>query len=224
MAATDKIYTDKYKEYKELFDWAKNTVFVCPNGTKLYPIRDIYQHLKEEDFKDGKCVPVLMTSFVMDYFLIKNCPFDFVQESLKSSYGEEYYNSVKNGTSEYDLFTKEGKCGSGKIKRINKDSRSRFNYLYPIFRKNGKKIKPKFFVDVYPPSKDDGLVLSLDYSYKIDNFLWENELGLLDSDCYYGCRSIKALIRKIRKWKLPKGSMVHAHGRYRRESWYFVVK
>lgn len=225
MAAIDKTYVNNWKDYCDIVEWAKNKVYVCPNGTKLHVKNDCYDGWTEESFKDGKFLPVLNTSHSMDYFLIKDCPFEVVQETMKFAYGDEFYNSVKNGTSGYDLFTKEGKQGSGRLKRLYRHRFSNTNFPYPFRNRNGYKFKSKFSVEVHMPSTDGRRYgTTLWYSDKIDNFLWNDELGEWTCNCVHCCRSIKALVRKIRKWKLPKGAIVTARGRWIGEIWEFVVK
>jgi hypothetical protein len=62
------------------------------------------------------------------------------------------------------------------------------------------------------------------YSSKINNFLWENELGTFSSSCgTFHCHSVKALKRKLMKMNLPKGSIVTAWGYWRGEKWKFKI-
>jgi hypothetical protein len=55
------------------------------------------------------------------------------------------------------------------------------------------------------------------YDYELE-FPIDNSCGL----CNY--KTIKSLMRNIRKWKLPKGSIVTAHGRYVGEEYEFLIK
>lgn len=210
MAAIDKTYTKYYSEYKELIDWAKNQEFICPNGCKIHPIDYIYEW--EENSFSGNELPVMNTSCTVDYFLIKSCPLPFVQDRMKEAYGEGCYNSILNGTSEYDTFVKDSPGTKFKINGFRK------NYLYKIIVINGKIYQPKFDITI---SKNEE---PLWYSKEIHNWIEPNELGNYSTNFYYFGKSKKALLRKIRKWKLPKGCIVTAIGRYYGEELTIEVK
>jgi len=98
MAAIDKIYLNTKKEYEQFKEWcSKQPPLFDKYGVKTSLINYVYQY---DDFKGG---PVFMAPYYLDAYLIKNCPFDFVQEELKLNYGywsqnrvKEAYNVVKN--------------------------------------------------------------------------------------------------------------------------------
>lgn len=215
MAAIDKTYTDKYSDYEELLKWAKNRTFKCPNGIVFNVMDSIYAGWTEESFNNNE-LPVMNTSCSMDYFLIKYCPLEFVQNRLKKVYPEKYYNSVKNGTSEFDKFRKNN-IGT-KFKLIRIGSCSDHNTPWSFYN-NRKKINPKFFVSVR-----DNTGEFIWYNEKYDKFVCTYELGDWTSSNAYCCKSLKALVRKIKKWELPKGSTVYVQGRYIGEEWQIKVK
>lgn len=207
MAGIDKTYTNSYKEYTELKEWAKDKVYTCPNGIKLYPKYSIYDFWKEEDFKD-KELPIMNTSCSMDYFLIKYCPLQFIQDRMKAVYDEDYYNSIKNSTSEYDTFTKEGKYGKHckVIKKPDVMTKTPIGYK-------------KWFIQLWEPD---------DYKYIWYNgdkniWIWSNELGIGESNTCRRFKSIKSVIRNICKWKLPIGTIVKVYSRYVGIDWEFKV-
>lgn len=217
MAAIDKTYVSTWEEYNEYVNWAKDKVFVCPNGTKIHPI-DYVRDYGYEHF-DGEIERVLHnTPTSLDYFLIKECPIAFIQDTLKWQYSEEFYESVKNGNSEYDTFSKEGKCGN-KIKLIWKGYMA-FEKPIKFYNRFLKKhMKGIFEIEVSSP---EGRLMW--YSSKINNFLWDNELGTISSSCgTFHCHSVKALKRKLMKMNLPKGSIVTAWGYWRGEKWKFKI-
>ena len=182
MAGIDKTYVKTWQEYQDLVNWLEQNQFKCPNGDI---IEIPHYGWSKEDFDGERERPVLNTTQEEDYFLIKYCPLKFVQDRMKEVYDEEYYNSVKNGTSPYDTFTKEGRLGDGKVK------------LQKI-RGRGKKSKYLYWTD----SSSYGLR----FSEETNKWLWPYELGNWNTSTADKCHSIKALIRQIRKWQLPKGT------------------
>lgn len=219
MAAIDKTYVNSYKDYMDMVNWAKDKSFTCPNGITLHPSDYIYEDLTEDYFiKDGepRYMPIMNTSCSIDYFLIKYCPFDWFRKSMEIAYGEKYINDIINGTSHYDLFSKTNVSTKFKMIRHSDDG----NYNTPMRARNryGHKYLPLLWIEV----KLNGRYLR--YNKKHDIFLWDGELGDGSSSVCHACKSIRALKRKIRKWKLPKGTIVEAKGRYIGEDWEFICK
>lgn len=198
MAGIDKTYTKSYKNYKDLVDWASKNIFTCPNGMKINPSEYIYPW-EEEDFIDNNNIPILNTTMQMDYYLIKYCPLDFVQERMKYVYDKEYYDSIKNGTSEFDTFTKEGKYGKH-CKIINK----------PIISTKRPIGRNTWFVQVYPPEE----YFFMSYNESCNKWLWPYELGEFTSNTCHKFKTIKSVIRNILKWQLPIGTIVTVESRY----------
>ena len=211
MAAIDKTYTTSWNEYQTLIKWAKETTFTCPDGTKLKPIDYVYSHWAKEDF-DIMGRPVMNTSYVCDYYLIKYCPLDFVQKRMTEVYDEEYVKSIKNGTSEFDTFKKEGKYGT-KFRLIKQPKKG---------MRGNKPFKYKYwFVQLREPDNVD-----LDYNESENRWIWDNELTALNGWSSNTCHRFKtrrALERNIRKWKLPIGTIVRVHGRYIFDKYEYLV-
>lgn len=204
MAGIDKTYTKSYDDYKKLVEWAKKTVFTCPNGVKLHAIDYIY-YWSESDFNSE--IPVLNTSNAFDYFLIKYCPFDFVQERMQYVYSKEFYDSVKNGTSEYDTFTKEGKYG----KHCKIIKRPNYMTKTPLGQ-------DKWFIQpIYEAGED------LWYDEDNDTWLWSYELGEATTNVCWKYKSLKSVIRHILKWKLPIGTILTLHSRYVGIDWIIKI-
>lgn len=210
MAAIDKTYTSDYEEYQKFLKWAKETTFECPNGTKIYVYNYVYDYWTEEHMKEAPR-PVMNSPYSLDYFLIKYCPFKFVQDRMREVYSEEYVNSVLNGTSEYDTF-KYPKVGT-KFTIVRGKWMTHKNYLWKF---RGRKIH--FDLDV---EYDE---TPLWYSPKINRFLLPNELGLGTMSWTTKGKTVKSLIRHLRKLKLPKGAIVRAAGRYVYEDLIILVK
>lgn len=218
MAIIDKTYAKTWEEYKSLVEWAKDKEFICPNGMKLYPMNYIYEWNKDDyeetynSFKEKYPnkeyeFTVMNTPNYMDYFLIKECPLDFVQKKMKEVYEEEYI-SILNGNSYYDRYYRN--VGS-KVKIIK----------YPKFANKTKLCEKKKwmkFIEV------DYLHCGLYYNEDYDYWISLDELGYYTSNmCHKNINSTKAMIRQIKKWKLPKGSVVEWCGRYVGNEFRFLV-
>lgn len=210
MAAIDKTYCNDYPVYKEFIEWAKEAKFKTPSGEYLYVWNYVYSECSEDDMKRVGYVPVMNTPQYLDYFLIKYCPFDFVQNRMKEVYGNEYYESVKNGTSEYDKY-KEPEIGTKFVVFRDRYMRHK-DYLWRFKgRNNARKFTNPFVIDV----EYDGNPLW--YSENLKRFVYPNELAEGTSSFCFGGKTVKALLRKLRRLRLPKGTFVRAYGRYVRE-------
>lgn len=221
MAAIDKTYVSSYDDWKEIVDYAKDAIFTCPNGQELKLIDYIYFPNKSksevEEWLSETCeIPVMSTSWSMDYFLIKYCPIQLVQDRMVDVYGEEYCTSVKNGTSKYDTFVRqEGGKHVSYLKR-------------PKFRKpikhfssyTCKYMHGKYFVQVDVP---DGEGYTF-YNERYDTWVLPYELGEgFTNTAITKCKSVKSVIRKIRKWNLPIGYKIHVFGKFKGEDFEMVV-
>ena len=90
MASIDKTYVSKYTDYKALKEWTEGVEFTAPNGIKFRPSEYIYEW-EESDFEPGHQLPVMNTPQGLDYFLIKHCPFEFVQNRMQEVYTDLYW-------------------------------------------------------------------------------------------------------------------------------------
>lgn len=209
MAAVDKTYIDNYDDWKRIIDWAKDTEFVCKNGL-VFKVIDYcyYPDATEEEIKnwlkEAGSIPVMNTSIELDYYLIKYCPIDIIQNRMKEVYDEDYYNSIKNNESEYD---NDSSIEIGKNIFIKK-RKSRNNY----FSKGVADITAIY----------QGIYLT--YNDELQRFLWPNELGYHTSDDFYKIKSVKSLIRKLRKMNLPKGTFIIVEGFYIHEHMEILIK
>lgn len=93
MASIDKTYTDSFKEYKELKDWAREKTIVFNKKQKVN-VSDYIYDWEEEDFS-SEC-PVMNTPTSVDAFLIQKCPLKFVQDRLKGVYDRKTFKELKN--------------------------------------------------------------------------------------------------------------------------------
>ena len=194
MAAIDKTYTKSWEEYKQAIEWAENTVFECPNGQIIRPINYCYGGAEEKDFDGTQEFVIMNSSYELDYFLIKYCPLKVIQDRMKEVYSEEYYDSIKNGTSEFDTFTKEGKI-STRVKVVKRCRSKKTTYKW-------RGHKEMYWIWVDHPT------IKCWYSEEYNHWIWYGELGVWESNVAKKCRSLKAAIRHIRKWQLPKGATV----------------
>lgn len=208
MAAIDKTYVSTFEEWKEIIDWARNKVYLCPNGI-VFNVIDYcyYPDYSEDDIKEwlseSPQIPVMNTPTELDYFLIKDCPIKVIQDRLKEVYDEEFIKSILAGTSEFDTFVRPT---PGKhLKFIMKPKGQK-----PISWYNGylhRKMKGFYFVSV--DSRD-----FVGYNEKCDKWIMSGELGNITIGGFISVyvHSLKALIRKIKSWKLPIGTRIWFEG------------
>lgn len=220
MSSIDKTYVSSFEEWKEVMDWARTTKFTCPNGMVLNVIDYCYnsdyteEEIKECLSKKGE-IPVMITSKELDYFLIKHCPIQIVQDRMEDVYDEDYINSVLNRTSKYDKFVRP-EVGKH-FKCIRKPL---WNYTDKWFNQYCNRYFKGFYaVDVMYKGK------YLWYNEIFDCWKLDDELGYFTiSGATVCCHSIKSLVRKFRKWNLPIGCKIRVCGRYAGENCEFIVK
>lgn len=266
MAAIDKIYLNSYNEYVLFRDWLKAQPKLHDKYGKEVSLMEYffdYWDKKSWFDKNGENVthPVYSAPYYVDAYIIRNCPFGFVQKELQLNYGywsqeriREFYENVKNYGPDKDgspywakladfIFNEDGTMS---IKGLEKSSYEEILdgelYVSPYrtdveygthFRltksPNGKKTIP-----FKRPLKGMWWVTVENTNDKYD-YMWYTEgtdtwdftdefvVGYGISNIAY-VKTITALKRKIRKWKLPIGTKVIATGRYVGEEYEFVVK
>ena len=207
MAAIDKTYINNWNDYKALVDWCKDKSFTLSNGDIIKPSYFIYNYT-EENFNDRKEIPVWNTPIYLDIWLIRNCPLKFIQDRLKEQYGtgyskefiisheyEDTYHKILNYTSQYDNYERNGS--------------HKFSVKYTL--------NDKF--------KDDNLVwwvqifeLGWWYNEKHKTQYHDDEaLPIHSNVCIFkGNLNKRKLARLIKKWNLPKGTIVNFSGEYKR--------
>ena len=109
MAAIDKIYVDSYDEYIMFRDWCNEQAPLTDKYGKTVRLSDYVYKYNESFYKNG--APVFMGPYYLDAYLIRNCPFDFIQRELMLNYGhwsqekiDEAYEIVTNRTEENKEF------------------------------------------------------------------------------------------------------------------------
>ena len=109
MAAIDKIYINKFEDYLLFKDWCNNQPKIKDKYGSECSITDYLYQWKS--FEDNKEYPIFRAPYYIDAYLIRNCPFDFIQDELKLNYGyksqewiRKAYNAVMNRNNENKNF------------------------------------------------------------------------------------------------------------------------
>lgn len=107
MAAIDKIYVDSFEKYKLFKDWCIAQPKIKDKyGKETSLINYVFNYT---EWKGGAVLPVCNNPYYIDAYLIRNCPFDFIQEGLMLSYGKWTQDDIEKA---YDVVMKRGggKC------------------------------------------------------------------------------------------------------------------
>lgn len=212
MAYIDKTWCQSLMEFNEFKHWAINNKFKTPYGEIIDFTRCMYSFDRtQEELMDEltrcRSILVMNTSTVEDYYLIKYCDIPFVQSRMKSVYSAEEYESIKNGTSEFDTFDRDSIAGT-RVKCIQESEFGKKDFLY---RRKGKRfVMRNHWIEV------DNEWQMMFYNEQFDHWvIYDQELINSSTNvCHKPIKSRKALIRQIKKWKLPKGSIVKWMGCY----------
>lgn len=112
MAAIDKIYLNNWEEYSQFKEWCKEQPLLEDKYGVKIPLTEFIFSYSKENWKEGER-PVCNCPYYVDAYIIRNCPFDFVQKELMLNYGHwsqekinEAYECVTNRTEENkDFYT-----------------------------------------------------------------------------------------------------------------------
>lgn len=107
MAAIDKIYVSNREQYLEFKKWCEEQPLLTDKyGVKVPLSRYVYKH--SDEWNGGV---VFCGSYYADAYLIKNCPFDYIQKELMLNYGHwsqdkinEAYDCVMHRTEKNKMF------------------------------------------------------------------------------------------------------------------------
>ena len=124
MAAIDKIYVDSFEKYKLFKDWCLTQPKIKDKyGKETSLINYVFNYT---EWKDGAVLPVCNNPYYIDAYLIRNCPFDFIQEELMLSYGKWTQDNIEEA---YDVVMKRGgeKCESDIFHWLSKEDFSIIN-------------------------------------------------------------------------------------------------
>lgn len=253
MAGIEKIYVKSYEQLCQFRDWCKAHTLSDKYGVVKPLSFWLKDNLDEFDWSSGDSIPVFKGPYLIDYYLIKNCPFDYVQEAMRINYGSEY-DKIKEAEGYYkdhigyaDLKTYRYIDYSNpgmhftiqRISTIALNNKSNVKRNRPYFKrtdidfkehieKNKKEHnknlwnlnnvhRPNWVIEIYkdkqtslsdelrfmmytPPLKEQKQIIGT--WNRLGDFIicdvWE--------DICNDCKTIKALTRRIRKWKLPVGT------------------
>lgn len=204
-----KLYTEDltFNQYLTLLDYCKNTKFKCNNGYIYNLIDYIYYY---DEYQKNKLV--FKTTEKLDYFLIKYCSLDFIQNFLKNIYNN--YNDFINGITIYDDVINNGYIISNKFKILSRSPNMMSkNYIY-----KDKYNNDKMYISIYYKGTEAF------YNEELKKFVFYDELGEGDYTGVFKCRTIKALNRFLRKVKLPKGCIISVIGNNVKECLTIIAK
>lgn len=204
MAGIDKTYTNSYSEYIEFKNWADKQILIFFNGHKIC-IGDWVWRYDEKDF-NGDERPIMNTPTWLDIYLIQNCKSDFVLERMKSVYDEESYKEFQT----IDLTSKppENFQQNRKIV-IKKNNRTKF----PLHTKP------------YGGKTKWWLQCDNDFNYCDETKIWSsNENYYPHNTNTAHIKSIKGIVRHLRKQYLPKNVKFSISGRYIGEDYSIAIK
>lgn len=118
MAAIDKIYIDSFEKYKRFKEWCLTQPKIKDKyGKETSLINYVFSYT---EWEEGAVLPVCNNPYYIDAYLIRNCPFDFIQEELMLSYGKWTQDEIEKA---YDVVMKRGgeKCERGIYHWLSKD-------------------------------------------------------------------------------------------------------
>jgi len=105
MAAIDKIYVNTWEEYIQFKEWCEQQPPLLDKYGKSVKISEYL--ITSWSKENWKCHPIFSAPCYIDAYVIRNCPFDFIQEELMINYGhwsqeriKSFYEDVKNWNSE----------------------------------------------------------------------------------------------------------------------------
>ena len=199
MAGIDKTYTDSYSDYREFKDWADKQTLTFFNGYKVCIGHWVWWYT-EEDFNNGE-IPIMSTPIWLDIYLIQNCKSDFVLDRMKTVYGRKVYKELQS----VDLTAPpQGDFKQNRKITITKNKRTRF----PLHS------------TPYDGKSHWWLQCHDNFDYCEESKVWSH------CDFYYPhntntaqIKSVKGVIRHLRKQYLPKGITFHLIGRYTGEEY-----
>lgn len=228
MAAIDKTYLHSWNEYKQLKDWVESVGNVTDDyGNRFNPKEWLFTCSKKDFDKlekknDKWGIPVWNTPTAFDIWLIRNCPLDFIHDTLKDQYGGGWSKCAFTGHNDDDMYWQ--------IK--NRTS------IYDSYKRNGLGKDFRFTVDysVNERFRDDGMWWWIEIRYWDNNqtYWWYSEdldtwMDKSSGDVYgdfssisscctkkYGHMSSGRIRRILSKWNLPEGTKVWFQGTWRR--------
>lgn len=118
MAAIDKIYIDSFEKYTIFKNWCLEQPAIKDKyGRNAYLIDYLFKY---NTWEKGECLPICNNPYYIDAYLIRNCPFDFIQEELIISYGKWTQDMIDDA---FDIVMRRGgeKTVSGTYHWLSED-------------------------------------------------------------------------------------------------------
>lgn len=202
MAYIDKTYTDSYKDYKEFKDWADQQHLTFYNGHTVC-IGDWVWEIEEEDFVEGREIPIMNTPTWLDIYLIQNCKIDFVLSRMSYAYNDffEEAKSINLSAPPSSDYKQNRKV---RIKKSKRTDFPRHNRPYDGVTKWWVQCdKVKFYYDDETQTWSDGYYPMSTNTAHIT--------------------SIKEIKKHLKRQYLPKGLEFRISGRYVGEEYIAVV-
>lgn len=216
----DELHDEKIKYAEEHYN----------NPEYIKECKELYGN--EWKFNPEKFFNVVLwnTPVYVDIFLIRNCPFDFIQNRLKEQYGggwskqaftdhndDTMYEQIKNHTSIYDTYKRNGLGEKAKVK------------FYDYYAYRDKKLN--WYVDINPywyNNKRIDYKKHIDYWYNEDDNMFYSDLEAMPWTCsnftYHGSLTKKNIVNLVKKWNLPKNTYIKFAWTYKHKGYEFLVK
>lgn len=221
MAGIDKLYL-AYSDYLEFKKWCEEQPPIKDKYGREAKLIDYIWEM--EEYTDQRAVCSLPC--YLDAYVIRNCPLKAVQEEEEGHYNYFYnkthyvvegmYEQIKAGlvyaspARENVVWGKHFSCTKHPKRKIEKPA---------PFKRGSRKMRSKWTVEVLEP---------LDLWYHTDTDTWDYSDEFVDADGWCTniatVSSMKALKRKLLKWKLPIGALVRVIGAWVGEDYEFVIK
>ena len=205
MASIDKTYTNSYKEYQEFKNWSREKQVIFNYGKKVIKISvsDYIYEWEKEDF-DGGELPIMNTPTWLDKYLYDNCPCEFVLNRLKEVYDEDFLKNIELNKISDNLKQNRriviSKIGSTELPLYNKGINS---HTWWWLQENN----------------------TFDFDYSEDLDAWVERGGHFPSNSNtMHAKTVKGLVRRLRKMYLPSGLEFRLIGRYVGEEFKITIK
>lgn len=162
------------------------------------------QKIKQDCYE----LPVINSPTYLDIFLVQNCPIKFIQNRMKEVYHKDFYNKMK----EIDLSAKPPKelQQNRKITVTKNDKYTKF----PIHNKPYGKVKNWWL------QSNNYIWFNSETNTWVDEIYWYYPVNT--NTAHF--KSLKAVIRHLRKQYLPTGISFILSGRYVGEEYLIKIK
>lgn len=209
MAAIDKTYVNK-EQLKEAVEWAKSIgVVTLENGYKFKPLNWIksYNDIDDPEFWNNDYYILWNTPTWFDRWLWNNCSLSFVKDRLQEQYDKDSLKDFESWIYEKPIHIKQKytflKIPSGKYYKWLM-SNARKDCRWP---KNCKQATYSIIIKCPNEEFEREYDKQTNNWYKMfgilpcgDDFIWQKYHKRIPNK--------KSIIRQLRKWTFPKGTVV----------------